>query len=138
MDAGSTLAFTATGTYSHAVTLAGDPIFDVASGQTVTYSGVIADGAAPGTLEKTDSGTLILTAANTYTGGTTVTAGELQVTGSDTLGTSSGSTTVSSGTLDLGGTTQTQNGGVRLTSGVIQNGTLSIVGPIQFAGRRHG
>ena len=30
LDAGTTLAFTAGGTYSHAITLAGDPNFDVA------------------------------------------------------------------------------------------------------------
>ena len=36
--------------------------------------------------------------------------------------------TVSGGILDLGGTTQTQNGGVRLTNGAIQNGALSSSG----------
>ena len=128
LENGTTLAFTASGTYSHAVSIAGDPSFDIASGQTVTYSGAITDGASAGTLEKIDSGTLILTAANTYTGGSTLAAGTLQVTGSGTLGGNSGSVTVSGGTLDLGTTTQTQNGGVTLASGTIQNGTLSSSG----------
>jgi len=79
LAAGTILDITATGTYSHPVKIAGDPTFDVASGQTVTYRGMIADGASAGTLNKTDSGTLILTAADTYTGGTIVNAGTLTV-----------------------------------------------------------
>jgi autotransporter-associated beta strand protein len=128
MNPDTTLAFTAGGTYSHSVTVAGDPIFDVSAGQTVTYNGVIADGASAGTLEKADAGTLILTAANTYTGGTTVAGGVLQTAGLGTLGASSGSVIVSGGTLDLGATAQMQNGGVTLASGAIQNGTLSSSG----------
>ena len=42
---------------------------------------------------------------NTYTGGTTVAAGTLQISGSDTLGATTNTTAVSgSGTLDLGAT----------------------------------
>src|SRR5262249_40194033 len=48
--------------------------------------------------------------------------------GSGTLGGKGRTTTVSGGTLDLGTTTQTQNGGVSLTGGAIQNGTLSSSG----------
>ncbi|WP_310889187.1 autotransporter outer membrane beta-barrel domain-containing protein [Gluconacetobacter diazotrophicus] len=57
--------------------LSGDPTIRVASG-TDTISGAISDGSAPGYLEKTGSGTLILTGSNTYTGGTNVVAGTLQ------------------------------------------------------------
>ena len=71
---------------------------------------------------------MTLSAANTYTGGTTVTAGTLGVSGSGTVGAISNAVTVSGGILDLGGTSQTQNGGVTLTSGTIQNGTLSSTG----------
>jgi autotransporter-associated beta strand protein len=81
-----------------------------------------------GSLAKADSGTLTLTGINTYTGGTNVAAGTLQISGSGTLGGNSGALTVSGGALDLGGTTQTQNGGVSLTGGTIQNGTLSSSG----------
>jgi fibronectin-binding autotransporter adhesin len=57
----------------------------------------------------------------------------LQLSGSGTLGSTSGSTAVyTSGTLDLGGTTQTQNGGVIVGGGVIQNGTLSTSGSIDL------
>ena len=46
------------------------------AGNTVTLSGVLS---GPGGLTKTDSGTLVLTTTNTYSGGTTVSAGTLQL-----------------------------------------------------------
>ncbi|MCX5653933.1 MAG: autotransporter-associated beta strand repeat-containing protein, partial [Planctomycetota bacterium] len=47
--------------------------------QTTTYSGILGDGlAAGGSLIKTGSGTLTLSGANTYTGGSSVSAGILQ------------------------------------------------------------
>ena len=73
--------FTAGGTYSHSITVAGDPTFDVATGQTVTQGAVRSPTApTPGEVEKTGAGTLILgPAAHTYTGGTPlVSAGTLQ------------------------------------------------------------
>ena len=48
-----------------------------------TYSGIISDA---GTLVKTGSGKLVLTGDNTYTGGTTVSQGTLQVTAIGSLG----------------------------------------------------
>jgi autotransporter-associated beta strand protein len=44
-----------------------------------TFSGVIQDGSGAVGLAKVYSGTLILTGSNTYTGGTTISAGTLQV-----------------------------------------------------------
>lgn len=58
-----------------------------------TFSGVIANGVGAGTLVKTGSGTLTLSGANTYTGGTVVSAGQLNVASGATLG-RSGSVTV--------------------------------------------
>ena len=49
------------------------------SGAAYTYSGVIADGAAGMTLTKTGAGTQILTGSSTFTGGTTISAGTLQI-----------------------------------------------------------
>ena len=72
------------------------------------------DGEAPADWVKAGDGTLTLAAANTYTGGTTVNEGTLQLSGSGTLGGVSGATTVAGATLDLGGTTQAQHGGVTL------------------------
>ena len=53
---------------------------------TLTLNGVIADGSAAGTLNKTGAGTLALTGANTFTGGTLVSAGTLSANGDAALG----------------------------------------------------
>ncbi|MFZ5781135.1 MAG: autotransporter-associated beta strand repeat-containing protein [Pseudomonadota bacterium] len=90
--------------------------------------------AGAGSLTKAGAGTLTLSAANSYSGGTHVNAGTLMISGGGTLGVTSGSTTVNGGTLDLGGTTQTQDGGVSLTGGTIQNGTLSTAGDFSLSG----
>ena len=86
-----------------------------------------------GALVATGSGTgvLTLTGANTYTGGTTVTAATLQLTGSGTLGGTSGSLAVNGGTLDLNGTTQavgnfSGTGGTILNNSTGSNVTLTI------------
>lgn len=73
------------------------------------------------------NGTLTLATANSYTGGTTVSGGTLQISGSGTLGGGSSSLTASSGVLDLAGTSQSV-GAVTITSGTIQNGTLTGAG----------
>ncbi|MEG3023692.1 MAG: GDSL-type esterase/lipase family protein, partial [Akkermansia sp.] len=67
-----------------------------ATGYTVTLSGVISELAnKPGALIKNGAGTLVLSGANTYSGGTAVNAGTLQISNSSALGT--GMTTVASG-----------------------------------------
>jgi len=75
-------------------------------------------------------GTLVLSGANTYSGGTTVSAGELALSGSGTLGVTSGVLTLSGGTLDLGGMTTPTVGTVSITAAAgsgntIQNGSLT-------------
>jgi autotransporter-associated beta strand protein len=83
-------------------------------------------------LFKNGTGRLTLTGANTYSGGTTVTAGALQLSGSGTLGATTAMTTVKTGgTLDLGTTTQTQ-AAVSLAGGTLQNGSLNA--PISSTG----
>ena len=70
---GTGIDFTAGGTYSHDITVAGDPTFTVGTGLTVIQSGLIADGATPGDVEVKGGGTLVLSnAGNSYSGGTTV------------------------------------------------------------------
>lgn len=75
-------------------------------------NGLIID--SPGT------GKIILPGANTYSGGTTLTAGTLQLSGSGTLGAATGSLTADGGTLDLNGTSQSV-GTLGGTAGTILN-----------------
>ncbi|WP_245321786.1 autotransporter outer membrane beta-barrel domain-containing protein [Bradyrhizobium sp. LTSPM299] len=78
-----------------------------------------------GGIAQIGTGTLTLSASNTYSGGTIVNAGTLQLSGPGTLGATSGTTTVNTGgTLDLGGTTQTQ-AALNLAGGTLQNGSLN-------------
>lgn len=60
-------------------------IFD--RSDTLTYGGVISSG---GSLQQAGSGTTILTGANTYTGGTTISAGTLQIGSNGTTGSIAG------------------------------------------------
>lgn len=75
-----------------------------ASGGTVTFSGVLSNGAGGSSvpINKIGSGTVNLTAANTYSGGTTVSAGTLLVNNLTGSATGTGSVAVNSGAI-LGG-----------------------------------
>jgi autotransporter-associated beta strand protein len=74
-----------------------------ANNKAATFSGVIADGAhfTNGSLTKIGTGTLTLTGANTYTGGTSVNAGTLLVNNKN--GSATGTGAVSVGAATLGG-----------------------------------
>jgi hypothetical protein len=66
-------AMAAVAVASQAIAISGDPTFDIAPGQTVTITSVIANGTnGPGTLTLTGDGTLVLDGANTYFGGTVI------------------------------------------------------------------
>lgn len=86
---------TTTGGYSGVTALTLNP----GTGESHTYSGGIANGAAGMSLTKTGGGTQILSGANTYTGGTLVSAGTLVLNGSTSA---TGNFAVSSGAV-LGG-----------------------------------
>jgi autotransporter-associated beta strand protein len=131
--AGGTLA-TSTGSSSVAapISISGASTVDV-DGTQLTLEGVIS---GSGSLEKEGSGTLILTAANTYTGATTVDAGTLAITNAGALGTDAAGTTVNTGgTLDLRNITGvsepiTLAGGTLATS----TGSSSVTAPISISG----
>ena len=81
LDAGTTLAATGVATLDHAIALNGDPTIAVASG-TTTETGTISGTAAE--LVKEGAGTLVLHPAsgsgpNTYSGGTTIDNGTLEL-----------------------------------------------------------
>jgi autotransporter-associated beta strand protein len=69
----------------------------------VTYSGNIGESGGSFGITKAGSGTLKLSGINTYSGGTTLSAGLLQLNSSSALGSTSGTLTVNGGILDLNG-----------------------------------
>ena len=103
----------------------------------INVSGAIYNSTGSGSLSKQGAGTLTLSAANTHTGATTVSAGTLQVSGS--ISGSSNVVVNTGGTLLFGGTSGTDrinnsapvnlNGGTLLTAGFSETaGILSLSG----------
>ncbi|MFC4764862.1 autotransporter-associated beta strand repeat-containing protein [Dyella koreensis] len=83
-------------------TLAGDPstVIRVDPGITAIVNAAIVDGSGGATtVIKRDSGRLVLSGTNTYTGGTFVDEGVLQVAADNNLGAASGALTFNGGTL---------------------------------------
>ena len=76
-----------------------------------------------GSLYKTGDGTLILSGSNSYTGGTTVSGGLLQL-GSQAAVPDNTALTVTGGTLDLGSFTKTTTAAVSFQGGVTQDGAI--------------
>ncbi len=114
----------------------------------ITISGVISQGDATSSLIKSGNGQLILEAANTYAGTTTVSGGILTLRHGSALGSIAGSTSLSTSTLQLEGgiTTLAEplslNGagfagaaGVGIQNGALVNvsGTNTYAGPITLA-----
>ncbi|MGB8353237.1 MAG: autotransporter-associated beta strand repeat-containing protein [Chthoniobacteraceae bacterium] len=124
---------------------------NTSSGNT-QISGVIADGANGGQLalavNSSGAGVTLLSASNTYTGGTTLTAGGLQLGNNTALGSTVNLLTINGGTLDLNafnlgvgnftgsGGVVTNNGGSlsTLTVGNGDNGGGNYQGVIQDGG----
>jgi autotransporter-associated beta strand protein len=79
MAAGTTLSFLNTGNFALAnnITMSGNATIAPPGGTTQALAGVIADGGAPGTLTMPGPGALELDGANTYSGGTILSAGTL-------------------------------------------------------------
>ncbi len=128
-------------TLSGNITLTAESFVGVAVGTNLTASGIVS-GTGFG-LTKVDTGTLILSGANTYTGTTAISAGILQLTGAGTLGTGVIPTTISNGaTLALnslsGASAEniTANGSGVGGAGVIQSiaGTNTLTGNLSMTG----
>ena len=84
-----------------------------------------------GGLTKTTGGTLIVSGTNGYTGGTTLTLGNIQIASGSSLGSVDGTLTVTAGTLDLNGNDLgvgnfTGAGGTIVNNSIGTNRTLTI------------
>jgi len=88
----------------------------------LTAQGVISDGGAGNALTKTGAGTLILQNAETYSGGTIVSGGTIQLGSGGSLLSASPLTVQGTGTFDLGGNSQTIGA---LSDGGVSTGTIT-------------
>ncbi len=124
-----TLMTTATMTLGNAVSLsaASSGSFNTAGGTTLTLNGGIT---GAGSLVKLGTGTLVLGAPNSYTGGTTVSAGTLQgVAGSGIQG-----NVINNATVVLTGAFNVYNGNMSGTGDVVIQGTVGLAGTNTYAG----
>jgi len=103
------------------VSLVGNSLSMGNNNLSTTFSGVIQDGSRHGgSVVKLGSGTLTLSGANTYTGGTTLSAGTLKVTNTTGSGAGTGTVVVTAGTL----------GGKGIISGAVTMGTGNGAGAV--------
>jgi hypothetical protein len=110
LDAGTALDFTAGFTLTQSVKVSGDPAFTVGPGQTDTITGLISDGTSPGIVEVTGGGTLVLTANNQYSGGTTIEdSSTLEIAAGGKAGSGAISFSGTGNTLKFDGTTMPSN-----------------------------
>ncbi len=139
----ATLGTTQTMTIANPITVAGDPVFNVASGTTLTVSSPITDGAMAGDVEVTGGGTLRLTAVNTYTGPTLIDSGStLALAGVGSIAASSALT--NRGTFDLtsagsivtlgGNHTQSASGNLAMNAAPTGTQLLSVAGTATLDG----
>lgn len=115
--------------------VAGGGTINTAAGVTATIGSTIVDGAGTA-LTKVGAGTLVLTGANTYSGGTTISAGTLQIGNGGTSGSILGDV-VNNGTLAFNRSDALTFGGAISGSGsLVKNGagTLTLTGVNSYGG----
>ena len=87
---------------------------------------VAANLAGPVALNKSGGGTLVVgSPGSSYTGGTNISGGILQLGSANALPTGGNITVSAGGTFDLGGVSQSTSGIVSFQGGTVQNGTLN-------------
>jgi autotransporter-associated beta strand protein len=129
-DTGSLENVTGNNTYSGPITLASNVTIGVDTNSSLTVTGSIGDAGHNFALAKELTGTLILTAANTYGGGTTIDQGAINIQNGQALGNPGTLTTVLDGAqLQLQGGITVPFERLRLSgTGIVGTGALEGVG----------
>jgi autotransporter-associated beta strand protein len=125
------LARAGTGTY----TLNGTRTFSTIANQEITVSSVVTDAGAAGGINANGAGVVILTGVNTYTGGTTLTAGSLYVGNNNALGT--GDLTINGGNFQAkAGTVVSVANNITVNSdfAIGGNSSLTLTGDVDLGG----
>lgn len=116
--------------WSGNVVLAADSTIGVAQSQdALTISGVISESGTASALTKAGTGTLVFSAANTYSGATNIVAGTLQLAASDRINDASAVTISSGALLDLNDYNETIGslaGAGDVDTGSATGGTLTV------------
>ncbi|MFT0878073.1 autotransporter-associated beta strand repeat-containing protein [Rhodopseudomonas sp. G2_2311] len=108
MTQGATLAFGIQDyTLANNFVISGTSIFNIRTGTTQTITGAVSDGDTAGIIQKNGDGKLILSGPTSYSGGTIINAGTLQLANSNMLSATTSATVAAGTTLDLGGFNQT-------------------------------
>ena len=112
-----------TATFSGGVTLTGNGDFEIGTGRNLTLAGVVS---GDGSINKIGAGTLTMTNANSYNGGTTISAGTLKLSGSGSLG--NGDVTIEdNASLEFAGNSdQTINNSIYGNGSVIKSGSGTV------------
>jgi autotransporter-associated beta strand protein len=123
---------------ANAVEIAAGALVGVATGNSATISGIVSSTSTTAFV-KVGDGTLTLTGANTYTGGTNVNAGTLQIGSGGTVGTipATAVTIASGATLAVNRSDAITVGGAISGAGSLRKsgaGTLTLSGTNSFAG----
>jgi T5SS/PEP-CTERM-associated repeat protein/autotransporter-associated beta strand protein len=127
-DASTDLTINGTNSLNLKLAATGTHDFYIDSGRTGTVLAILSDATSGGTLTKQGGGLLKLSAANTYTGSTTIAAGTLALSSTGSL--ASSSIDVKSGaTFDV-----SAKSGYSLTAGKTLTGSGTIVGDLSVSG----
>lgn len=105
---------------------AGLQTLSIAGSGNTTLSGIVGDGSGTVALTKSGNGTLTMTAANTYSGTTSILGGSLQLGGASGSLANTAAVNVASGTFVAGDSTAATNNGV--TNRINSAATLSLGG----------